>query len=120
MVWVSHVGHEAKVIEADEEVWYCLLVAASSFGDLLLCFVHSLVVSEMVVRVPQEVIKGERSILNLLEVVGVVASSPLIGNSISKEGKGGDDLVFVFVDFVGVGDDALSEGLVSGFITIEC
>jgi len=120
MVCISHVGHEAKVIKADEEVGYCLFVATPGLGDLLLCFVHSLVVVEMVVHIPQEVVKGELSVLDIIEVVGVVASSPLVGNSFSEEGEGGDDFVFVFVDFVGVGDDALSEGLISGLVTVEC
>jgi len=119
MVWVPHVGHEAKVIKPDEEVGYCLSVATPGFGDLLFCFVHSLVVAEVVVCIPQEVIKGECSIFDFLEVVGVVALSPLIGNSFSEEGEGSDDLVFVFVDLVGVGDDTLPKGFVFGFVTIE-
>ena len=47
-------------------------------------------------------------------------SNLLAVDSISEVGKGGDDFVLVFGDLVGVGDDTLSKGLVSGFVPIEC
>ena len=65
-------------------------------------------------------LRGELSVLDVNKVVDVVASSPLVGNSFSKEGGGSDDLVVVFVNLIGIGDNPSSEGFISGFVTIEC
>ena len=81
MFWLRHFGLDPQVVEADEEVGYCLLGSTFDIFDPLLSFAPEESVLEVVVGIFEEFFEREGVVLEYGFVVFAVVSGPLFSHS---------------------------------------
>jgi len=79
--WLRHLGLDSYVVEADEEIGYCLLGSALDILDPFFSFAPEESVLEVVVGIFEEFLEGEGVAFEYCLVILAVVSGPLFGYS---------------------------------------